>query len=532
MSDKYEEFLEMIEDEDSTKDNEKDNSKKSKKKSKKKKKEEELNIETNDDLYNSRFKILKKYGVTLSTIGILTVFAIAAYRTMIWMGQKKDVVHHKKDVKEFQLGDGQDDSWKKSIEQKVNNLNTETNKTLYTFSTKVDNDLNKTMTLLQTTVEGINESNTKFQKKLTYKFDTLSNKIATLETTVANNQQKINEVASRKFTGNGGNIPIPKFKNPVLINTTSNSSSKKGIVSSDSNSNSKKALTLKKTAPKKIATDIIVEDTQIATSTLSDNTNGGANNKKGSSKPKSLIGNKTGFMNALLVTGVSAPTFSEGAANPKPIILNIMGEQYLANGFKANLDGCFAMATASGNIITSRAEMLITKITCNYKKNGKMYEISQNVKGWVIGSDGKYGVKGLLVDSSGKILTKSMVMGILQGFSNAIVQTTSAYTAQQASSNTGTGNSPNYTNIATNGLIQGAGQGFANGFSVISGYYKKLLDAYFPYVDVKAGKKVTILLNGGESVTEKQVDIIDIHKDEYNDGSDEESDITIQDEGY
>lgn len=237
-------------------------------------------------------------------------------------------------------------------------------------------------------------------------------------------------------------------------------------------------------------------------------------------------------MNALLVAGVSAPTFSGGAANPKPIILTIMGEQYLANGFKANLDGCFAMATASGNIITSRAEMLITKITCNYKKNGKMYEISQNVKGWVIGGDGKYGVKGLLVDSSGKILTKSVVMGMLEGLGNMASQTASAYITQQTSSNNGTGKNPNYSSIATNNLVNGAGKGISNGFNVISEYYKKILDAYFPYIDIKAGKKVTILLNGGESVTEKAVDVINIHKEEDIDIDNENSSITIEDEDY
>jgi conjugal transfer pilus assembly protein TraB len=249
-------------------------------------------------------------------------------------------------------------------------------------------------------------------------------------------------------------------------------------------------------------------------------------------KAKSLIGNKTGFMNALLVTGASAPTFSEGTANPKPVILSIMGNEYLANGFKANLDGCFAMATASGNIITSRAEMLITKITCNYKKNGKMYEISQSVKGWVIGADGKYGVKGLLVDSSGKILTKAMVMGILQGIGNLAAQTASNYVAQQTAANATTGNTPSYTSIATNNLATGVGTGISNGFNVLTDYYKKILDAYFPYVDVKAGKKVTILLNGGEGVTEKQVNTIDIHKAEEEETSIEDSSINIKAEDY
>ena len=200
----------------------------------------------------------------------------------------------------------------------------------------------------------------------------------------------------------------------------------------------------------------------------------------------------TGFSEATLITGVNAPTFGQGEKNPKPVILSIDSKQIIANGHDENLYDCMVIGQAYGNMNSKRAEIDITRLSCSIKKEGLLYKIENEIKGWVIGEDGQYGLKGRLVDSSGETIMRQLSIGFLQGVATAFSTPAVAVTgsAQQMFNPTNT----------KDAAYRGAGQGASTALNYLAEYYTKILDGLYPTVSIRAGRSVSILFAGGEDV--------------------------------
>lgn len=211
---------------------------------------------------------------------------------------------------------------------------------------------------------------------------------------------------------------------------------------------------------------------------------------------------RQGMSNGVLVTGISAPTF-EMDKNPAAVFLTFKGKSIISNMFEQDVENCTATGSVFGNIITRRAEVLVNKISCTFKKDNKQYMVRANVKGWVYdGYDGRLGIPGILVDNSGAILNDSMIIGMLQGFGKFVSSSAQIY-AQQGAANFNTTGVPTYspTQVAQTNLAAGVGEQLASGFDTITEYYQKIIDTLYPYIDVKGGRKISIFFDGGETLT-------------------------------
>lgn len=219
---------------------------------------------------------------------------------------------------------------------------------------------------------------------------------------------------------------------------------------------------------------------------------------------------RKGFTNGVNITGVSAPTFDAGAENPKPVLISFGPDSIISNDYTQDVEGCLATGTASGNIITRRAEILISTIECTFTKDNKQYAIREKVKAWIIdGNDGRYGMKGRLVDSSGKLIANSVIIGLLKGMGDFTSATAQAYLAQgmnsaQVVGSTGAQPMFDMKTVAQSSALSGMGEGLASGFDTVNEYYERIINALMPYVDVKAGRKVTVYFEGGETITPKE----------------------------
>jgi len=228
-----------------------------------------------------------------------------------------------------------------------------------------------------------------------------------------------------------------------------------------------------------------------------------ANNDKNNTLPPFVL--RQGLTNGVLVTGISAPTFSDTEKNPAPVFITFKGSSIISNMFKQDVKNCTATGSTFGNIITRRAEILINKISCTYEQDGKTYMVRNNVKGWVYdGNDGRYGIPGILVDHSGTILNDSVIIGMLKGFGNFMTKSASIFASQGQNTATTSGN-PLYSpaQVAQTNLVGGIGNQLGDGFNIITDYYKKIIDQLYPYIDVKGGRKITIFFDGGETLTPK-----------------------------
>ena len=211
----------------------------------------------------------------------------------------------------------------------------------------------------------------------------------------------------------------------------------------------------------------------------------------------------TSMARVTLLNGVQAPTLDVGVSNPSPVLMIVEDILYTANDHIADLKGCFLRGAAVGNINTSRVEIFGTHLSCVIEtEDGKKYKIEEtfaNNQIWIKGEDGGDGLQGVIVDSSGKILSKSAALGFMQGLTNYFsAQNMRLNGSLQFSGNGGL----SATQQLNNTLASGASTAASSSFKLIIQQYQKLLGGYYPFIDVKGGRKnLTAVFAGNMKLT-------------------------------
>lgn len=207
----------------------------------------------------------------------------------------------------------------------------------------------------------------------------------------------------------------------------------------------------------------------------------------------------TSLVRVTLLDGVKAATLDIGLNQPSPVLMSIEGVKYAANDHTDSiLKGCLLRGVGIGNINTGRVEIFGTHLSCVIEaESGKLYKIEHDFpknQVWIKGEDGSDGVAGDIVDSSGKILSKSAAVGFLQGLS-------SYFSAQNlVTGGLGTVNNTNQSTVAQLGtsMQSGVGSAMSSSFELIIKQYEKILNGYYPFIDVKGGRKNLTAVFGGK----------------------------------
>ena len=201
------------------------------------------------------------------------------------------------------------------------------------------------------------------------------------------------------------------------------------------------------------------------------------------------------FMAATLLSGLDAPT-SEGAkGNPAPVFIRIKELAILPNRVKANLKGCFVIAEGHGNLATERAELRLVSLSCLDRKDHAV--IDQKIKGFVVDSDGKIGLKGTVVSRMGAAVARSLVAGFFGGIGDAFRQ--SATTRSVSALGT--------TQIVEPGQIvrSGIGGGVSTAATELQKFYLELAKQTMPVIEVGATKNITVIVSEGVDLVVKEI---------------------------
>jgi len=98
------------------------------------------------------------------------------------------------------------------------------------------------------------------------------------------------------------------------------------------------------------------------------------------------------FMEATLLSGVTAQTTTVSSDDPLPLLFRINDLAVLPNRVKANLKGCFMIGEGIGRLSDERVHVRLLTLSCVDKKGSSV--IDQSVKGWCVdGSDGKVSLR-------------------------------------------------------------------------------------------------------------------------------------------
>ncbi len=119
------------------------------------------------------------------------------------------------------------------------------------------------------------------------------------------------------------------------------------------------------------------------------------------------------FARAVLLTGVVVGTGTNNAASPEPIMLRLVDTAIFSKGNKTEqIKEAVLIGSCSGDISSERAKCRLETVSL-LNRNGEIIE--KPVEGWLIGEDGRPGVKGLVVDRSSEVARMAVLNGVLGG---------------------------------------------------------------------------------------------------------------------
>jgi len=196
------------------------------------------------------------------------------------------------------------------------------------------------------------------------------------------------------------------------------------------------------------------------------------------------------FMAATMLSGLDAPTMTGGKGEPAPVLLRIKDLAFLPNQVRANLKGCFVISEGHGSLADERAHLRITNLSCLSKKGSAV--IDQRIKGFVVDSDGKIGLRGEVVSKMGSLIARSLIAGFIGGIGEAIrIQTQELSVSPLGSTQT----------IDPGKIGQaGLGQGLHNASKELQKFYLDLAKETLPVIEVGAVRDVTLVVSEGSEL--------------------------------
>lgn len=190
---------------------------------------------------------------------------------------------------------------------------------------------------------------------------------------------------------------------------------------------------------------------------------------------------------AILVSSVDAPCGVFANSDPYPIKLRILGDTVLPNNLRVKLKGGLVIASAYGDLSSERVYVRVERMT-QPKPNGEFVET--DITGFVSGEDGKYGIRGVVADKSGKLIESAAFSGFFSGLSQYLQATVNTQNLSQATM--GLPNDAKWDVLKNSGL-----QGVTNSMDKITEYYVKRAEQLQPVIQIEAGRVVDITFTYG-----------------------------------
>jgi conjugal transfer pilus assembly protein TraB len=132
------------------------------------------------------------------------------------------------------------------------------------------------------------------------------------------------------------------------------------------------------------------------------------------------------YARAVLTSGVVASTALQSSGHPQPMVLRLVDDGHLPRGFGSAMRDNVLIAACYGDLSSERVQCRLESMSW-VEKDGVTVE--KKVEGWIVGEDGRPGLRGEVVDRSGEAVRDTMIAGMLSGLSGFLKQeaTSSVY---------------------------------------------------------------------------------------------------------
>lgn len=200
----------------------------------------------------------------------------------------------------------------------------------------------------------------------------------------------------------------------------------------------------------------------------------------------------------VFLNGLDAPTGNQARTNPFPVTIRIQHEAILPNRYTADIRECFVIVSGYGDLSSERFLGRTEALSC-ISDDGDAIETS--IQGYVVGNDGKAGMRGRLVSKQGALIARSMVAGFMGGAAASLDQATVPSININDSDDNGT---TVFDSINSSELWQGAAsKGASNAMERVADFYIDMAENIFPVIEIDAGRQVEIIIVKGAQLKTK-----------------------------
>jgi len=195
------------------------------------------------------------------------------------------------------------------------------------------------------------------------------------------------------------------------------------------------------------------------------------------------------FVRGMLLTGLNAPTGAKASSSPYPVLIRLQDLSFLPNEVRQDMAGCRIIGEGYGELSSERASIRLVSLSCVERESKSVLDIP--AKGYVVGSDGKIGLRGNVVSKQGMFLAQTLRASFVEGIAEAFK------TSQQTivTTDSGTVSSPDTVESFSDGFLSGTSSGVSNAASKLSDFYMTLAEEIFPVIEVGAMRDLTVVFS-------------------------------------
>ncbi|MBP9776762.1 MAG: TraB/VirB10 family protein [Alphaproteobacteria bacterium] len=205
------------------------------------------------------------------------------------------------------------------------------------------------------------------------------------------------------------------------------------------------------------------------------------------------------FAKTVLLSGLDASSSMTASSDPRPMLLRLIDPGTLPRRFQGDLKDCHCTASAYGDLSSERVYARLEKLTCIERTTGEIIETQ--VAGYIAGSDGKAGVRGVVASKDGQFLARSLVGGIFAGLSNVANPQNRQAQVNPFALGGKQPSPPNIGDMFTAGMASGA----TTALDRLSQYYIDRAEQLQPVIQIAAGQVVDIVFTEGTFIGSQDV---------------------------
>lgn len=203
------------------------------------------------------------------------------------------------------------------------------------------------------------------------------------------------------------------------------------------------------------------------------------------------------IVKCVLVSAADCSVGVSQAADPSQMLLRPLSNGKLPRGVRVLLRDSVLLARGVGDLANERVRIRADRMTL-VKPNGDFVETE--ISAYVSGEDGREGMRGVVVDRSGSIITRAAFASTIQGIASGIQATLNNQTLSKLSKES---DSRMILDVDTfrNAGIQGA----TTGLNKLADYYIKRAEQLQPSIQIAAGRVVDVIFTHGVKIGEKDL---------------------------